>query len=49
VLLECRAYSLAAREPYGVWGGLTETDRVDILAGNERSEPSLRRNRAGVA
>jgi WhiB family redox-sensing transcriptional regulator len=32
VLLECRAYALAAREAYGVWGGLTETDRVEILA-----------------
>jgi WhiB family redox-sensing transcriptional regulator len=49
VLLECRSYSLAAREPYGVWGGLTETDRVDILAGNERAEPLLRSMRAGVA
>lgn len=37
VLAECRAYALAAREPYGVWGGLTETDRGDLLAG--RREP----------
>ncbi|WP_460435515.1 WhiB family transcriptional regulator, partial [Angustibacter speluncae] len=25
--------ALAVREPYGVWGGLTEDDREAILAG----------------
>lgn len=40
VLVRCRAYSLAAQEPYGVWGGLTETDRQQILAeqGTPRDE-----------
>lgn len=33
VLERCRSYALAAREPYGVWGGLTETDRIELLAG----------------
>jgi WhiB family redox-sensing transcriptional regulator len=42
VLLDCRAYSLAAREPYGVWGGLTENDRVEILVGREQAEPPMR-------
>lgn len=32
VIAACRSYSLAAREPYGVWGGLTETDREAILS-----------------
>ncbi|WP_366139797.1 WhiB family transcriptional regulator [uncultured Modestobacter sp.] len=27
VLAECRAYAVAAREPHGVWGGLTWSDR----------------------
>lgn len=27
VLMQCREHALAAREPYGVWGGLTEADR----------------------
>ncbi|MGV9869306.1 WhiB family transcriptional regulator [Rhodococcus koreensis] len=27
VLTSCRAHALAAGEPYGVWGGLTELDR----------------------
>ncbi|MFI2608338.1 WhiB family transcriptional regulator [Kitasatospora sp. NPDC018619] len=25
--VECRRHALAAREPYGVWGGLTEDER----------------------
>ncbi|WP_354644825.1 WhiB family transcriptional regulator [Kitasatospora camelliae] len=28
---ECRRYALAAREPYGVWGGLTEDERRALL------------------
>ena len=31
VLEPCRAHALAVHEPYGVWGGLTESDRSDIL------------------
>jgi WhiB family redox-sensing transcriptional regulator len=27
VLEQCRTHALAVREPYGVWGGLTEDDR----------------------
>jgi WhiB family redox-sensing transcriptional regulator len=26
----CRAYALAVREPYGVWGGLSESERDDL-------------------
>ena len=33
VIASCRAHALAAREPYGVWGGLSETDREEILGG----------------
>ncbi len=29
---ECAAAALAAREPYGVWGGFTETERSRLLA-----------------
>lgn len=28
---ECRAHALAAREPYGVWGGLAEHEREAIV------------------
>ncbi|TAK68996.1 MAG: WhiB family transcriptional regulator [Actinomycetota bacterium] len=30
VRLECADYAIRAREPYGVWGGLTEEDRERI-------------------
>ena len=32
VLIQCRAHALAVREPYGVWGGLSEEERAAILA-----------------
>ena len=32
VLLACREHALAVREPYGVWGGLSEHDREDVYA-----------------
>ncbi|KUG59352.1 transcription factor WhiB [Serinicoccus chungangensis] len=28
VLEQCRTHALAVREPYGVWGGMTEEERV---------------------
>ncbi len=31
VLAPCEAQALAAQEPYGVWGGLTEADRARRL------------------
>lgn len=33
VRLECADYAIRAREPYGVWGGLTEDDRERIYRG----------------
>jgi WhiB family redox-sensing transcriptional regulator len=32
VLRACREHALAVREPYGVWGGLSEHDREDVYA-----------------
>jgi len=32
VLEQCRAHALAAREPYGVWGGLSEEERLTLGA-----------------
>ena len=37
VLTQCRAHALAVREPYGVWGGLSEEDRDAIYAAPARS------------
>jgi WhiB family transcriptional regulator, redox-sensing transcriptional regulator len=34
VTKECLQYALATREPYGVWGGLSESERAEVLAGN---------------
>lgn len=31
VLQECREHALRVREPYGVWGGLTEQEREEIF------------------
>ncbi|WP_037608916.1 WhiB family transcriptional regulator [Streptacidiphilus rugosus] len=31
VLEPCRAYALASREPYGVWGGLSAVERRVLL------------------
>jgi WhiB family transcriptional regulator, redox-sensing transcriptional regulator len=31
VIDACRAYALVAREAYGVWGGLSETERSALL------------------
>ena len=30
-LMECRAHALEAREPYGIWGGLSEGERATVL------------------
>jgi WhiB family redox-sensing transcriptional regulator len=32
VRAECAAHALAAREPYGVWGGFTEAERLRLLS-----------------
>ena len=31
VLTTCRQHALTEREPHGVWGGLTERERAQIL------------------
>lgn len=36
VLAQCRAYALTAREPYGVWGGLSHAERELIITGSAR-------------
>ena len=32
VLQACRAHALSVREPYGIWGGLSEHEREDVYA-----------------
>ena len=31
VITECCEHALRVREPYGIWGGLSEDERADIL------------------
>ena len=33
VLLACREHALSVREPYGVWGGLSEHEREESYVG----------------
>jgi WhiB family redox-sensing transcriptional regulator len=40
VISECARHALEAREPYGVWGGLSEDDRADILGRPRRRRSS---------
>ncbi len=39
----CREHALRVREPYGVWGGLTEDERTAILGERERERQTLSR------
>jgi WhiB family redox-sensing transcriptional regulator len=40
VIDACRRHALTVREPYGVWGGLTEEDREEIYR-VERLRPAV--------
>jgi WhiB family redox-sensing transcriptional regulator len=31
VLEMCRKHALAVQEPYGIWGGMSEADRLNLL------------------
>lgn len=31
VIADCRRHALAVQEPYGIWGGLSERERADII------------------
>ena len=37
VLAQCRAHALAVHEPYGVWGGLSESERDVIVRRQNRA------------
>nr|WP_076814443.1 WhiB family transcriptional regulator [Pseudofrankia asymbiotica] len=40
VVKECGEHALSAREPYGVWGGMSESEREAILTGRTRRRGS---------
>lgn len=31
VLMQCREHALTVGEPYGIWGGLSETERLSLM------------------
>jgi len=45
VLAACRRHAMSAREPYGVWGGMTEAERERIRVRTRRAH--LRSGEAG--
>ena len=36
VLIQCRQHALAVHEPYGIWGGLSESEREAIIKKRQR-------------
>lgn len=38
VQTQCLEHALTVREPYGVWGGLTEDERADLLIRRRRHQ-----------
>ena len=45
VVEECRQQALRTREPYGIWGGLSEEERAEILGLGNLRYPAQRRRR----
>jgi WhiB family redox-sensing transcriptional regulator len=48
VRAECAAQALTSREPYGVWGGFTETERLRLLAVGWEDAADRQRTRVDV-
>jgi WhiB family redox-sensing transcriptional regulator len=38
VIVQCRHHALTVQEPFGVWGGLDETERRDAIARRKKLE-----------
>ena len=49
VRAECAAHALAVREPYGVWGGFSESERLRLLALGWEDLADRRRSRVDIA
>lgn len=48
VRAECAAHALTVREPYGVWGGFTEAERLELLAAGRDDLVDRRHGRADI-
>jgi WhiB family redox-sensing transcriptional regulator len=44
VIDECRSHALEVGEPYGVWGGLSESERDLLLKGDIGRTRGIRRS-----
>jgi WhiB family redox-sensing transcriptional regulator len=33
----CRRHALAVHEPYGIWGGLSESERENLIKSDKRT------------
>ena len=44
VIEQCRSHALEVREPYGVWGGLSESERDMLLKGDIGRTRGIRRS-----
>ena len=42
VITECRNFALETEEIYGVWGGLSEDERIDIIRKNRREKELMK-------
>lgn len=42
VMTECRRHALATGEPYGIWGGLSAAERLQLIAPQRRVLESSR-------
>ena len=45
VMTECRQHALTTREPYGIWGGLSENERALLLGVQKLRHPAPRQPR----
>ena len=46
---ECAAHALSVAEPYGVWGGFSESERLRLLAIGWEDAANRRRTRVDIA
>src|SRR6476469_645790 len=44
VITQCRQHALKAQEPYGIWGGLSEQERADLLGVEDLRYPARKPN-----
>lgn len=45
VAAACKAYAIAAAEPYGIWGGMTASERSRVVAREDRMRRRAMRRR----